>query len=426
MLKSLITLHFISVMNPIDSVLIMPFQIEETIRSIVNKLMISQKKSTGRTHHDCTCANAPNCTHMGRRIISPKLALDGSPGSKASQWVQKHLVSMLHGGQTATGVQTGHDHTSGVLLNAARQLDSQSRTISHTPVFVNLSQLSGTNNVIILNSQPTATVPLMKTPMADTSRMPPPPPPPASIGNPVLQGTITHQMSDPNLAARLAQDVKAKPSSCSDTQCGESGVKHEPSDKATFNSALSGRLNDWLGCEKECGEVTAHCLDALMDEPTTEEHAAKSESNVPTCSVSLKEDSIMSPDISATIPHGNIDLSDYANITSPSSSHFSLDGFDINFPGFDEHLKWGLESNPGRETGSHGQLGGASDDGVTSPGHQAMTLTDGMTSLGHVGHCVEGDVSNKNCHESRLTITDFSPEWSYPEVGIFLNFFMSC
>ena len=378
--------------------------------------MISQKKSTGRTHYDCTCANAPNCSHMGSRIISPKLTPDGAPVSKTSQWVHKHLVSMLHGGQATTNGQGGHDHTSGVLLNAARQLDSQSGAISHPPMFVNLSRLSGANNVIILNSQPT--VSLMKPPVADTSRMPPPPPPPAPLVTPVGQGAMaigSHQMSEPNLTVRDAKTTSSGIVNATQNMKGraDSGVKHEPSDKSGLSSTPSHQAGVWSSSDKDCGEII---VDAPMDEPTRDSHTAKTEPEVTTTSSSLKDHNAMSPDIvnCSSLSHDNIDLTDY------TSSHFSLDSFDIvNFPDFDEHLKWGLESSPRRETGSDGQQCGGSESGMAGPQTQGVTLTNSVTSP--VTRCVHGDLGHKDGDESSLVISDFSPEWSYTEVRILLG-----
>ena len=391
------------------------FQIEEMIRSIVNKLMISQNKSTGRTHHDCTCVNAPNCCHMGRRIISPKLASD--EGKKTSQWLHKHLVSMLH--NDAPG---GRDHTASVLLNAARQLgDGQTDAIPHAPVYLNLSQLATRNNVIILNGQHSAAVPVMKT----SSCMPPPAqpsgktcntacmPPPArpTLVKPLLQGA---SVLAPRHMSQPVDDAKtgSADSSYDKTVGNMSLIKPEPSDKANFSGAPSPLVTDWSSYGNECEEVTVHCVDTAMEERTTD--VAKTEPAIPTGA--FKECTFTGPEMIGDV--ASVHLSGNPTVPTPSNAYFSVDEFDLaNFASVNEQLKWGLELNPEREAGTHGQLGIHS--GLSGLRHQAITPTmDGMMFLGQPGCHIQDDSSKKKSDDvAKLTITDFSPEWSYPEVS---------
>ena len=205
-------------------------------------------------------------------------------------------------------------------------------------------------------------------------------------------------------------------------------IKPEPSDKANFTSAPSQLVTDWSSHGNEYEEVAVHCVDTAMDERTTNEHVAKSEPATPTGTHALKECTFMSPDMirDMALPHGSVHLSGKASIPSPSNAYFGVDEFDLaNFTSFNEQLKWGLELNPEREAGTHRQLGIHSDDGLSALRHQAITPTDSMIFLGQPECHLQDDLSNKDSDVAKLTITDFSPEWSYPEVRNFLNMLQS-
>ncbi len=162
------------------------------MKSLVSKLLASQKSAKKATQsRECTCTPSPkecdgSCTKQ--RIISPKI--QPTPPKKAPTYIADYLKqdskrsstsgggSQLPSGFVLPGLAPCHAGNGMVLTSTtsmaanAQPIVSRSLTSHAAPLILNLSQLQGSNGLVILSSQTATPISVINNNLAATTTEP--------------------------------------------------------------------------------------------------------------------------------------------------------------------------------------------------------------------------------------------------------------
>ncbi|GAB6031367.1 hypothetical protein CHUAL_009151 [Chamberlinius hualienensis] len=423
-------------------------QTAETVEAIVQQLMEKQRTRLPAKPHECVGPeskvnsrggqNDKKC-HTLHRIISPKSGM-ATMQSTAYTHQAHHTISKSNARQSSVSVAA--DSRSGELSrrnsNSNLSLSQQNRSegdssSNSTPLILNLSHLQGGGGLLILNSTPTSSGNATTSSGNGTGD--------SITGRPLTLSSFvcSQQVSDSDRRGLKKETLSLSEAAISSPSTSPSSSNKMDSMVSTPQSSLGGMsshydgmisIDDSLKMESAdggvnsasshytvlCDELKHDMFDHDILDLSQDDIQKTLSANLPSCSISRTSSKSLrrlEMDPSDLNPMDFIDN----DISTPDDDVFAnLDAFDM------------LTDFPDLDTLNAADAITSSSPSLSSSSilHSGLGLgLSGLTSLTNPNSCggrtgvQSGPLASRMDHrEGTANITDFSPEWSYPDGGI--------
>ena len=408
--------------------------------------MLEHQEKVSQSRPDCLCTSLngshdKNCKKSKSKLnlISPK-ADGGGGGNLPSSLVQSRLVALLNSSSHKASVAAAQNAANGpsaatsLLLTTAptptTPVTTQQMANNGAPFILNLSQLQGSNGLIILSSQTPAPISIINRQAAAAAQS-------AAVMDSEAADTPTESQSRLNaegLVAPPGQNSTSSPSSSSFLNHNSASfltVKEEASDKTGGDlfTPQQDVVMDFNKTATECSSAENNFPPSHNGSSTTSHEKPADINFVSMLNLKNEAQSLMDPDfalsqdeiqktLQANMPSGGKDFSSNqtssmesldalrSSMVSPQSTDLNLDAFDIlDLPDF-ENLSTDV-SMP-----------------CTSVANNNPATTCTSTTTINCASCLSSHKSTPQPTPTRVetrmgiaNITDFSPDWSYPEVS---------
>uniref|UniRef100_T1IL77 CG-1 domain-containing protein n=1 Tax=Strigamia maritima TaxID=126957 RepID=T1IL77_STRMM len=449
----------------------------ETVEAIVQQLMEKQRVRNQVKTHECPCDNqgaknsiqcdSKKCNHTLHRIISPKTGEAGAVGQhqhhhpstagSATGATTTHRVAPRKTAATFSTITAGSKPCRSTItvdttttttrvspsqasappaLSTPKSTDSPTTPstpaaagsvppASAAPLILNLSQLQGGGGLLILNSSPTpaSLTPLTlasfvcnqgavsATHVTSTAR-----------GGSANGGTgadveLVSSSADGSLKRESDDESKLERTTAMDASTYESMLTSDDSNKLdrTLLSASTRTNSPPFGDEMKTKTETIHLFDNETLDLSQEDIQKTLSANLPTCST-------------GRLGGHKVNESHHQQHHNHHHNQYEMDATDLNPMDFIDNDVSTPDEDVFVNLDAFDMLTDFSDLDPVNPelsaASSALSCSAGASSVGSSGggskaaSSHNGSTSRMDYREGTANITDFSPDWSYPEGGV--------